>query len=287
MIITYPISKHDAHLAPALAKAIVVLGKNESHTALVVASPEVRAEAQDFLDTIAPMFGDVRMEVMAFNPHGGWPLAPNQQFLFAAKSVLAIEGNQPWLWHEMDACPSRPGWADFLTVAYQTGERRFMGFTKPTTFLHQDGTTTTDGSTYLSGVAVYPHNIYTDIEPIRGIGRTNMAFDVFLRHEMKARGIHHTNAIQHRWRTAGYRWDGLVLTMENDPDGDIGIPREDPLPIKPADTCIIHGCLDGSLARAIIEEYEEVVDGGAMFLGDEEPPAPKRRTRAKKELVEA
>lgn len=258
MIVVYPISKHDVALADDLANAVSSLGNNAGHTAMVVHSPEVAQEAEKFASTIKERFDDVLVKEMRYNPYGGWPKASNQMFAFAAHEVLRLGQEGQWLWHEMDACPSRRGWADDLDAAYKLSDTPYFGFIKPTMFLYEDKRWEGDGSQYMSGVALYPNSIYQDIEAIKGIGRCDVAFDVFLRFEMGARGMGHCPLIAHRWRTSRWKWEGTMLAMENDPEGDVGIPREDPPQIVPDNVCLIHGCIDGSLARAISEDSAPV-----------------------------
>lgn len=274
MTTVYPISKHDAHLAAQLGRAIASLSNNPDHSAIIVHAPEAEDEANAFKAAIEGRFGSTSLVAMGHNPYGGWPMASNQMFAFAAKHIAVSGINQPWLWHEMDACPTRDGWADALTVAYQTSESPYLGVLKPTMFLFEDGRWEGDGSEYMSGVAIYPPDMWRTVEALKGVPRTNAPFDVFLRWEMKARGMKSTKLIAHRWRTSKWRWDGKMLVMENDEDGDVGIPREQPACIDPESVALIHGCVDGSLHEAIVEE-----DPSAVL--DEVIPA-RRRGRPKK-----
>jgi len=84
----------------------------------------------------------------------GWPQGANSLFLTAAR--FAQKRNVPFLFHEPDAIPLKPGWLDSIQIHYQAAGARYMGALVPCNDPRLP-------AIHLSGCAVYPAYAYSEI----------------------------------------------------------------------------------------------------------------------------
>jgi len=273
MIIVFPVSKVDVHLALPLAKWMRKLGPYPRHEALIVWSPEVPPEQREPIAVEFRAMGwkSPAKATTATVTTQEWPVAPNEIFRHAAMMVGNDPSLQrPWFFMEADCTPMRSGWADALADEYNRESfKPFLGCIDNTYARASTGQIIKVGQ-HLVGTAIYPAYL---IHHTRAHIGCVEAFDMALSKEIMP-AARHTDMIQHNWSTGNYRrHDGQIVcdtvklrfTQEGNP-----LNR----PVKP-DTLVLHGCKDLSLLTLLDSQCVQTV----AFA---EPPKPVEQPKTRR-----
>lgn len=264
MKIIIPTSPADIHRAARHAQVLRKFGGLETHEVIYFCAPSVKEQTHE-----AAKINGARVVVMDGEPQGGWPVACNQMFSAIVVWLGRTGNTSPFLFMELDMLPVRPHWATLLEKEYAIKGKPFLGTIVPY------GTASSPapdapinyaaGETMMMGCGIYPPHMHAD-ERIRWaiqnlgkqpgqqprVGQHFLAFDVYLRHPMKAFGMAHTPLIGDQWNTGSYRY---VF-------GEMDVLQCDPLPfdrphrkrggVVPKEAVVIHGCKDDSLVNLLL-----------------------------------
>lgn len=305
MKIIIPSSQSDIHRALPHARVLQKFGGLETHEVIYFCAPSVKEQTHE-----AAKINGAHVVVMDGEPQGGWPVACNQMFSAIVVWLGRTGNTSPFLFMELDMLPVRPHWATLLEKEYAIKGKPFLGTIVPY------GTASSPapdapinyaaGETMMMGCGIYPPHMHAD-ERIRWaiqnlgkqpgqqprVGQHFIAFDVYLRHPMKAFGMAHTPLIGDQWNTGSYYEDVDGLVCEALP---FDRPHRKRGGLVPKEAIVIHGCKDDSLVNLLLGEqtvtfrtptgaekekldalYKMAVrDGGgvsAPVVFDESPPA--------------
>ena len=252
MLIVFPFSKNDLHLAVPLMAWIKRLGPYPRHDLLLAYSEELTLLERETVAMSARECG-WRVPPMAIDckiPIQRWPEAPNS--IFAQVAAAVTQFNRPWMFVEPDCTPMVVGWADRIADEYNANPQLpFMGVIADTQ-MGLGGCSMQKVGEHLCGCAVYPPNIATYTTAHQ---TCTSAFDIvmgkFIRPHARNCAI-----MQDNWSTGNYRRDenGRIVC---DPanlrvalsGGAVNFP------VRP-EVVFLHGCKDGSLIRLIAAETE-------------------------------
>lgn len=87
-------------------------------------------------------------------PEHGYPGAASHLFVNAMTEAGNLYPNEPLLWLESDAIPTKPGWFESIAAEYATSTKPFMGHLE-----------SEHAIPHLAGVAVYPPN-WKELSPM-------------------------------------------------------------------------------------------------------------------------
>lgn len=256
MILCFPVSGVDLHLAKPLAKWMRELGPYPRHDALIVWSPEVSASDRE---EIAVEFRNMgwRTPAKAFQaqiaPHEqNWPLGPNAMFRQTAQMVDRDPSlNRPWYFFEADNTPMMKGWMDALADEYNKDlSKPFLGsLAKTYEIINSTGELNQIGN-HMVGTAIYPPllNRFT-----RAHLDCRNAFDLAISRDI-FKYCRNTEFIQDNWSTANYQWKRQhgrwVIDCGKTELRVKLIGQSLAKPVAPY-AQVVHGCKDGSLLQAI------------------------------------
>jgi hypothetical protein len=287
MILVFPVSHVDLHIALPLAKWLRKLGPYPRHEALLCWSSELTPEQRE---PIAVEFRQMgwKEPAKAFTAQvteQSWPEAPNQIFRQCANIIEADpQLRKVWYFFEADNVPLKAGWMDALADEYnQDLSRPFLGYID-TTWERMDSTGQLNKiGNHLSGTALYPPMISQHTH--NHLDCLN-AFDLAIAQDVvpKAR---HTKLIHNNWNSFNYRWESrdgkrqLVSDIRNLRAQQFGEAINRPVS---EEALVVHGCKDTSLLDLLQapEKVAEVVIPEAVVIPELPPePDPKVNKRLK------
>jgi len=278
MLVTIPVSQHDAHLIPAFSMALRHCGPNPLHEAMVVARPSEKELADSLFANLEGLFDKVEVFLLPQDGPVGWPKGPNHFFFNVAHRLQTSPEPKPWLWMELDCTPLKAGWVSELATEYNLSKMPFMGVVCKTHAVDPEGNPVPAGK-HLTGTAVYPPRLGQFSKLYTYTPRMDGPFDVICQYEFLPH-VHQTKLIQHCFRTEKYarRPDGEICGEDHN-NFPNGIRFDEPLS---KDAVLHHGCTDGSLADLVVgtspektsAEAEPVVEAAAQPT---QPP--KRRAK--------
>lgn len=216
--------------------------------------------------TASQTFSDVHLFVYPESSEITWPAGANWAWQNVARYIPMVTtrkgnsspfdkiypANEPWLWLEADAIPTKPGWIDSLAAEYAKGGKPFMGH-----IVKNMG--------HMNGVGVYPNHV--SMFATKPLQCQHAAWDVVMREETIDITHSANHLIQHCWVLINdqphHNGDGIVATFR-----DVGHMQR----ILDPNAVLFHRCKDGSLIDCLmqsrsgltIKKIEEV--GAALRL---------------------
>lgn len=190
IIATIAYCKHDIELAKNLLKWIGELGGCPGHSCILVADNVIPKEERKAMKELAlPSFANVDTIPVAIPATG---FAPNHMFMLAAQQIM-FSYKLPWLWLEPDCVPLKSGWLSRLSEEYAGSPKRLMGNLIDST---QPGLP----AVHLTGVSIYPCDVFPLFDAFKSISSANVAWD------MEAAGAtvpraKNSQFMQHLWGT--------------------------------------------------------------------------------------
>lgn len=249
MLLVFPVSKADLHLATLLAGHLEALGGLGRHKLLLVGTLQTKEEAAALRDRLAPLFAEAALFVPSSECELGWPQSANHLWSRTV-SYLQHTGNQEaWYWFEADNTPIREDWLDAIEEEYNQSGKPYLGAVQVTRMLDRaTGQFVKAEGEHVIGTGVYPRDFSTRSllwSYVRTDDGPNVEpFDVYLRHEIRPQTAV-SKLIHNNWRTQNY---------EIGPKGEIYCDPIDDLSVYgpvPAAAAVVHGCKDGSLLEAL------------------------------------
>lgn len=237
MICVFSFCNHDRPMALELAKHIECLGGVREHQCLILHPSDT--DPREIEDHLKPAFGLTK--IVTYPPRlNGWPDGPNQCFYVASKAVQLMTLKEPWLWLEADCVPTGPGW---LTEIYNEWRYCSMPILGALCDSFEGGKVI---GKHVTGVAVYPHDLYSKCPPIRSLvnttegyrlsGGSPPAFDTYLA-PYTVPLCAETKTIRHYWKSRNFKEseDGTFCEFE--------IPHGVSNKVDMS-AALIHGCKD-------------------------------------------
>lgn len=284
MILAFPVSHVDLHIALPLAKWMRELGPYPRHEALIVWSSELTPEQRE---PIAVEFRAMgwKTPAKAFTAQvstQSWPEAPNELFRATARMIEADPALQKvWYFFEPDNTPLNKGWLDALADEYNRGlSHPFLGYIDTT---YEQNNATKDLikiGNHLVGTAIYPPNLsaFTNAHM-----ECTDAFDLALSRKIISM-CRHTKLIHNNWRSCNYRWEERNgrMVMASDVMGlraqQFGHALNSDVSL---DAQVVHGCKDGSLLALLKSGHkpEKVVKNEEIPPVFTEKPKKSRRMK--------
>ena len=249
MLIVFPFSKHDLHLAVPLMAWVKCLGPYPRHDLMLAYSEELTALERETVTMTARDCG-WRTPPMAIEckiPVQGWPAAPNA--IFAQVAFAVRDFNRPWLFMEPDCTPLAKGWADLIADEYNSNQALpFLGVIEDT-YVGLGGSTMQKVGEHLCGCAVYPPNLHAYTQKHRDCAN---AFDHAIAKDVRP-FARNSAVMQDNWSTGNYRREGGQIVSDAVTlrvalsGGSMNRPVRQSV-------AFLHGCKDGSLIRLLSEK---------------------------------
>lgn len=253
MLIVIPISETDSNLIEDFSNCFIKFGPYINHNILVVSRPSDARYAVDIFQKIKHSCNNIDIHIFDSDGIRGWPQGPNhywKQTILYLKYKL--KNKLPWLWMELDMTPLHQNWIDIIENEYKNCGKKCLGWIEDTTTVTKDNRVIPIAK-HLVGAAVYPPDIDKICKLWNTVDVIDIAFDVVCQWELVPIS-HHSMLFQHGYRTKKYKEHFLGHIKGDDtnnfPDG-LCFNQ----PIR-SDAVLHHGCIDGSLARLIIDTYE-------------------------------
>ena len=250
MLLVFPVTKADAHLADLLAGHLLRLEGVSRHKLLVVGTVKTASDAAAFADALSPLFAQVSVFVPDTECEKGWPHSANHLWSRTVRYLQLAKNKDPWYWFEADNTPLRPSWLDEVETEYNQSGKPFLGAVQTTRLVEaKTGEFVRADGEHVIGSCVYPGN-YPDRSALWKYvrwddGQGVEPFDVYLRHEMRPHAAVSKLIVNH-WRTQNYEIDkaGNIYCDPIDSKSVFG-------PVSVDKAAVIHGCKDGSLIEAL------------------------------------
>lgn len=254
VLVAYPVSKWDHHLAVAGSRWIRELGGVKNYRVCCVWDGELSLEEREpILAEFREAFGKVnQMAIPTTAEYRRWPQGPNALFTTFCRSLDQI-AHMPFAWHEPDMFPTRSSWLDELTEEYRTCGQPFLGALS-NSWMELSETQRVVVGKHLAGVACYSPDILSYAQNF--IHRTEIAFDIAFSEEIGCPNLcAESKLIGHKWLTANYHWkDGLIhcTPAPSRIKGQEKYALATPMGID--QWALVHGCKDLSLVN-LLREY--------------------------------
>jgi hypothetical protein len=242
IICVFSFCASDRAMALEIARHIEAMGGVTKHRCIVLHPSNV--DGREIIRHLESAFGEVR--IVAYRPYlHGWPGGPNQCFYEAAKAVLEMPGNAPWLFMEADCVPTNPTWLDEIASEHQLCEQPILGVFNDTF----DANGRVVGQN-IEGVAVYPRDLLKRCAQLRTIidsteqylrwGAVPPSFNTYIG-PYTTKICAPATTIAHYWKSHSYKlWeDGIVRCRFKIPYG-----ADDEVDMNAA---LVHGAKDFSL----------------------------------------
>jgi hypothetical protein len=182
VIVVLAFSPVDVDQALTLLEFIGQLGGCQEYKALLVADAAVQwSKCVDMLSLANQIFHSASL-VTTDSPVTGWPQGANALWLAAAKHCQAA--GVDFLWMEADAIPLKRGW--LVSIDKMRQGSRYFGYL----YMYREQV-----MQVMSGIAVYPADAFTLLEPIISANPTK-AWDVSCAEAITPLATH-TKLIQH------------------------------------------------------------------------------------------
>jgi len=274
----FPVSSADFKLFPLLLDIVKQFGPYPTTSCVIAASHELKVDAEEWKESLAGTFRDVKIALIDCNGVTGYPLAPNRHF----RKTMEWVAQQPDLvggvwWLESDCVPLRRTWLFDAQNEYMRSGKAFWGTLVPTRgySINANGELTPSyNGHHMVGAGVWPvdfvrrTNLLQTVDQMRyDLGNRALPpivpFDIHFHMEV-LRDCCETTTIQHNWSTMNYRLEGGRVVCDITPDKPDYTERARPLR---RGINVLHGCKDGSLHKLVLE--------GVDLEGGTQPEAPK------------
>lgn len=240
MLVIVPVSSHDAPLSRDFCN-IINFFSPYAHDLLVVSRPSDRAHAENVFQKISACFKKSSLYLFPVDGPSGWPEGPNFYWVETITYLKSKDNRTPWFWMELDTTPIDEGWLDALEDEYQHSRKDCLGVLQKNF---------ASNSRHLVGVAVYPARLDLICDSWKSCMAVNIAFDFWCQGELVPRSAQ-SNVLFHFFRTEDYRCTNLGLRGIDKTARPYGVRYDG---VVPRNAMIVHGCIDGSLARLILNE---------------------------------
>lgn len=254
MIVVIPFCNKDAQQAAKNLDWMRELDGKLNHPCLL-ACPESTDERsgteQNWIDRMRAaaeqVFSSVHLFTYPESSETTWPAGANWAWQSVARYIPMVTeskgnsspfpkiypANEPWLWLEADAIPTKPKWLDALIAEYQHGGKLFMGH-----IVKEMG--------HMNGVGIYPNHVsHFAVKPLQCV---HAAWDVVMREEAIEVTHNANHLIQHCWclvnNVPNHRGDGPVASFR-----DVGHMQG----ILEPGAVLFHRCKDGSLIDCLVQ----------------------------------
>lgn len=188
-----------------------------------------------------------------------WPDGPNVMFASVARQIHETY-KEPWLWLEPDAVPLGGGWLWEIEKAYRAQPKRCMG-----SLIAADNQPDVP-PVHLSGVSVYPANLWPGIEGI--MKNPTKPFDILLAPYLVPRA-ENCSKMQHYWGEVGNPPTFKEFATPVDSKNVLSLDF-----IKP-NAVLFHRCKDGSLIDVLRQRRLRALEISPI-VQESEAPLPKR-----------
>lgn len=245
MTVVIPFCAADAEQALDLIEFIGQLGGCQEYDALLVADALVDwGKAVDMLTSANRVFRNTEI-VTTSEPVTGWPQGANALWLAAAKHCH--EKGTDFLWLESDAIPLKRGW--LVSIDKMRKGSRYFGQLYPFR---------TEVGQVMSGIAVYPSDAFTVIEPyIRS--RPTVAWDVSSS-EIVVPSATHTKLIYHFYGEQDLPPTFVEVKDANSPRNAFTLDD------IPAEAVIFHRNKDSTLLNLLRRQLNLAVAGNFVVV---------------------
>jgi hypothetical protein len=279
LLAVLPYCSKDIELAKNLLKWIGELGGCPGHSCLLIADSVVPKEERAAVKALAiPSFANVDTIPVSIPERG---FAPNHMFMLAAQQVM-FSYKLPWLWLEPDCVPLKSGWLSVLSAEYAGSPKRLLGNLIEAT---QPGLP----AVHLSGVSIYPPDVFPLYDAFASIKSANVAWDMEAASAAVPRAKN-SQFMQHLW---GQR--DLPPTFVKEAAAGLPVNAKALDFIQP-DAVLFHRCKDSSLISLLRERSmftplnRYVIEKDAVRIAPAPPTSipnpdyitPKRRGRPPK-----
>jgi len=239
MLVVIPVSSHDQLLIEDFCDIVRFFSLYKSHSLLVVHRPTDVKLGQIVFERLNRKFGS--STIFQFPEDGpiGWPSGPNYYWSQTIKYLHAKKNKMPWLWMEIDTTPIQDNWLDSLSREYESCGKLCLG-----TLIQLPGETIK----HLDGVAVYPPILSKICKGWKKIN-PEVAFDVWCKNELSKHAAQ-SKVIQQHFRSTDYMCRNVGLSGNSEAMQNNGIIKKESM--------MVHGCIDGSLARLILNKHNPI-----------------------------
>jgi len=247
LLLVLPVSHVDAREMLNTVKRIKFFNDKLHHPILVVATQ--LASKMEVLDDIllelSALTTNISTHVLSTEYECGYPKASNHLFISTCEYLESVGNTLPWYFFEADNIPMKENWLDIIAEEYYANGKAFMG---PIVSRSERTIRTSKyKDPILNGSSIYPPEILELIPILDGKNIPDAAWDLVISPYTRE-DLHVTNRIHYYWNcrkmiikdntllgVSGYRdWEKHEFTID-----------------VSNDSCIFHGCKDGSLWRAI------------------------------------
>ena len=239
MLVVVPVSSHDEPLIEDFCDIVRFFSLYKSHSLLVVHRPFDVKFGQTVFERLNRKFGESTIFEFPENGPIGWPSGPNHYWSETIKYLEAKKNKMPWFWMEMDTTPIENNWLDLLSKEYELCGKLCLG-----SLIQLPEAS----CPHLDGVAVYPPNLSKICNSWKSIS-LGIAFDVWCREEIHKQPAQ-SKIIQQHFRSSDYMCRDFGLWAKSERMQNEGIIKKESM--------IVHGCIDGSLARLILNKQNPI-----------------------------
>lgn len=281
MIYCFPVSLSDAHLIDPLCDVIGHLGGMKGRRVVIVSDPQASAHAGRLHERMVQLDAKSQIHTFPMNLTQGWPVACNHYFAMTVGYLTNKLGiTDPFFYFELDNTPIKEGWIERIGSEWGSAVsigKRFMGVMRE--YMAETPNGLSSQGNILNGSCVYPPEFGRMSPLLRSLTKSNLPWDVFMRWELCGRpsnpNVHEISKyIVFNWGTENYRWEGNQIKCDVKPRPTGILTSDKTYPIT-ADTILVHGCKDGSLARLIMAQDPQKAIVG-LPAQEEKPKAPTR-----------
>jgi len=234
MLVVVPVSSHDEPLIEDFCDIVRFFSLYKSHSLLVVHRPFDVKFGQTVFERLNRKFGESTIFEFPENGPIGWPSGPNHYWSETIKYLESKKNKMPWFWMEMDTTPIENNWLNSLSKEYELCGKLCLG-----SLIQLPGSS----CPHLDGVAVYPPDLRKICNSWKSIS-PEIAFDVWCREEIHKQSIQ-SKIIQQNFRSTNYMCTNSGL---------IGDSKKKQNSVVRKECMVVHGCVDGSLARLILNK---------------------------------
>ena len=240
MLVVVPVSSHDEPLIEDFCDIVRFFSLYKSHSLLVVHRPFDVKFGQTVFERLNRKFGESTIFEFPENGPIGWPSGPNHYWSETIKYLESKKNKMPWFWMEMDTTPIENNWLNSLSKEYELCGKLCLG-----SLIQLPGSS----CPHLDGVAVYPPDLRKICNSWKSIS-PEIAFDVWCREEIHKQSAQ-SKIIQQHFRSSDYMCRNVGLWAKSERMQNEGIIKKESM--------IVHGCIDGSLARLILNKQNPIV----------------------------
>ena len=264
MLLVVPISKSDLNNSAVafnmFIKSVCYFGPYKEHELLVVCRPSDKTLGENVLTAFSRLFKTSNLFVFEDEGPSGWPEGPNSYWKRTIEYLKENNNKLPWFWMEADCTPLKSKWLDLLEKEYKKSKQPCFGLIMDTM------TTTTNGyrvtiAKHLQGTAVYPANFHeiTTIWEYTDVLKT--AFDVITQWEVIPQ-TENTDLVVQGFQTKNYRIrfnsDLNKEVLQGEDVGKLTVQGVEGYNYPITKRGLVHhGCKDGTLAQAIMDNNNQ------------------------------